>query len=112
MNKTFQEYATSTAFAVQLSKLQCNALLRCAAGQADSRDHAFLISIATLRSLEGRGFVFWHHRMEGMPDGFGGLTKAGELMAGLLTEAGLTIENTNTVSVLKNIVRHHPEAAA
>ena len=107
MNKTFSEYSTSTAFFVQLSKLQCNALLRVSEAQAAGTDPALgiahCLSVGTLKGLDARGLVFWNRSATGQANGFGGLTKAGELMVGLLREAGLSIESTNTVSVLKRL---------
>jgi hypothetical protein len=40
-----------------------------------------------------------------MASGFGDLTKVGELVAQVLVEAGMTIENTNTLSVIGRIER-------
>ncbi|VWB07843.1 hypothetical protein [Burkholderia lata] len=100
MNKSFAEYATSTAFCVTLSKNQCNCLLRV---EADHMD--VCVTVATLHSLEARGFVFWNRLADGRANGFGGLTSAGQFMVGLLKEAGMTVENTNTVSMLKRIAR-------
>ena len=109
-NELFKEYSTSVAFQVTLSKLQCNALLRAAAsdpptGGLDGRTTQQLwpVSVGTLRTLEARGFVFWHKDSAGQRNGFGGLTNAGRLMVGLLEEAGMTIENTNTLSILKRV---------
>lgn len=101
-NHHFAEYSTSTAFSIQLSKNQCNALLRCE-NLTMHRDPA--LTVGTLRPLEARGLVFWNRNAMGNANGFGGLTEAGRLMVGLLKEAGLTIESTNTVSVLRRIDR-------
>jgi hypothetical protein len=113
MNKVFSEYSTSTAFFVQLSKNQCNALLRIEglkaikfqskSGEYGEHIHFELHNVGTYKCLEARGLVFWHTNGLGESHGFGGLTKAGELMVGLLKEAGLTIESTNSVSILKKI---------
>lgn len=97
-NQTFAEYSTSTAFSVQLSKNQCNALLRVA-----ENSFALVTTVGTLKTLEARGLVYWATDETGRPNGFKGLTKAGELMVELLREAGLTVESTNSVSVLRKI---------
>jgi hypothetical protein len=112
MNRNFAEYATSTAFSIQLSKNQCNALLRCESFDpkkhkgAEWRDGPmYLLQVGTLKPLEARGLVFWHRDSQGRANGFGGLTGAGMLMVGLLKEAGLTVENTNTISMLRRMQR-------
>lgn len=108
MNCTFAEYATSVAFSIQLSKNQCNTLLRVA---RDFDPHAkvgesktWMLQVSTLQTLEARGLVFWN-RLNGQAHGFGGLTKAGELMVGLLEEAGMTVDNTNSASMLRRLQR-------
>lgn len=88
MNKTFREYATSTAFNLQLSKRQCWELLSIAAGAPN-----YVFNMATLRSLADRGLVSWGVGADGRPT-FNGLTRAGTLTVELLNEAGLTTENT------------------
>lgn len=99
MNQTFANYSASTAFFVQLTKVQCNALLRLSADGFREGIVPFH-TVGTLKSLDARGLVYWGPDEEGK-HGFMGLTKAGELMVQLLQEAGLTIENTTTVSVHK-----------
>lgn len=120
MNKAFSECTTSTAFLLNLSKLQCNTLLRLSAHEAkhgkqerggdvtrwsdrSSPASSDIVHVYQLTSLCAKGLVFWFTDHKGEPRGFGGLTKAGELVAQLLVEAGLTIESTNTVSVLKKL---------
>ncbi len=130
MNHVFAEATTSVAFGLMLTKRQCNTLLRVAAVQEagaalgvepfplggmpqreGEKDIAFWQEFVasspmpSLHALQDRGLVFWHYTHEGKACGFGGLTKAGELVVGLLKEAGLTIENTNTLSVLKRLQR-------
>lgn len=100
MNGIFAEYSTSTAFLVQLSKNQCNALLRVEANHMD-----IFVQVSTLQSLAARGLVSWSRDSQGRANGFEGLTRAGELIVGLLKEAGMTIENTNSVSMLKRLAR-------
>ncbi len=124
-NKVFAEATTGIAFVLTLSKRQCNTLLRLRAHEAihgkplrygvnGPRDGSFdkdapayigIVQTDQLHHLLHRGLVFWFTNSEGRPHGFGGLTKAGELSADLLIEAGLTIEATNTLSVLKRIGR-------
>ena len=126
MNSIFAEATTGVAFVLTLSKRQCNTLLRLHAqeakygkpkqfsddsvsecGDLDKSSPAYIGVVQTdqLQHLLHRGLVFWFTNHKGMPHGFGGLTKAGQLAAGLLIEAGLTIEATNTLSVLKRISR-------
>lgn len=108
MNGTFAEYTTSVAFSIQLSKNQCNTLLRIArdfdpkATPMDTK--TWMLQVGTLHALEVRGLVYWN-RVNGKCEGFRGLTKAGELMVNLLAEAGLTIENTNTTSMIRRLSR-------
>lgn len=124
-NAVFAEATTGVAFVLTLSKRQCNTLLRLKAhesqygkparnnvdrprdGTLDTSAPAYIGVVQTdqLSSLKNRGLVFWWTDGQGRPHGFGGLTKAGELMAELLIEAGMTIEATNTLSVLKRMER-------
>ncbi|VVE30921.1 hypothetical protein PEP31012_03671 [Pandoraea eparura] len=101
MNQTFSEFATNVAFSISLSKSQCNALLRISLGA----EHAqlFAVDVSTVQALERKGLVFWNRTSDGHPEGFGGLTKAGELMVALLGEAGMSIEVTNTARILRRI---------
>jgi DNA-binding HxlR family transcriptional regulator len=103
MNHLFAEATTSVAFALLLSKNQCNSLLRSV--DHKSGDLLHLMQVHTLKTLQAHGLVFWRQDANGKPNGYGGLTPAGELVAALLREAGMTIENTNTVSMLKRIER-------
>lgn len=123
MNHTFAEATTGLAFVLTLSKRQCNTLLRLRAhegayGKPDFGGRSFkdagekegparinIVQTDQLSALKNRGLVFWHTNLKGEPNGFGGLTKAGELAADLLLEAGLSIEATNTLSVLKRLER-------
>lgn len=127
MNSTFAEATTGIAFVLTLSKRQCNTLLRVKAqedrfgkpernagvsawmergsGNKESPAHISVVQTDSLRGLRDRGLVFWFTDHRGEPCGFGGLTRAGELMADLLIEAGMTIEATNTLSVLKRLER-------
>lgn len=104
MNENFANYSTGVAFNVQLTKIQCNALLELLSFEEKRTDdpfHMVVHTVGTLQSLEARGLVEWDYDLSGKARHFKGLTKAGKLMAGLLQEAGLTIQNTTTVSVLK-----------
>lgn len=121
-NAAFAEATTGVAFALQLSKRQCNTLLRQRAHEAihGKPDRTTALerikeegpaSISVVQadnyiSLRLRGLVAWHWDEEKKCfSGFLGLTRAGELTADLLAEAGLTIENTNTLSVLRRLER-------
>lgn len=107
MNRAFTENTTSVAFLLQLSKRQCNSLLRLAE-EAGLRERTWVVSVDGLRGLDRRGLVFWHTDDKGQPNGFGGMTEAGRLVARLLVEAGLTVENTNTALVLKRLDQLNP----
>lgn len=103
MNENFANYSTGIAFSIQLTKLQCNALLELSNFEDKRKvDPYYMIvhTVGTLQSLEAKGFVTWTY-VSGKPQNFDGLTEAGKLMVLLLEQAGLTIENTATVSVLK-----------
>jgi hypothetical protein len=97
MNDTFAEYSTSVAFAIQLSKRQCNAMLRMDEAAPDIWHGSNLI---TLRALEAKGFVWWKRDGEGNL-GFQGFTEAGRVMCKLLRLAGLTVANTETAATLR-----------
>lgn len=105
MNAKFSEATTSIAFALTLSKRQCNSLLRLLDEKQTNMERLWICSVDGLRPLERKGLVFWHHDESGNACGFGGMTPAGRLVAQLLIEAGLTIENTNTSLVNKRIER-------
>lgn len=129
MNRTFAEATTGVAFVLTLSKRQCNTLLRLRAQEAkygkpkqfhgdppadhvrdgaldrDAPAYIGIVQTDQLHHLLHRGLVFWFTNHKGQAHGFGGLTKAGELAADMLLEAGLSIESTNTLSVLKRMDR-------
>lgn len=111
MNQDFAEVTTSVAFCLQLSKRQCNSLLRLADG-IEPLDRMYVISVDGLSGLKRKGLVFWHQDADGRSNGFGGMTEAGKLTASLLKEAGLSVENTNTALVLKRLDRMGMRAAA
>lgn len=103
MNENFANYSTGIAFCIQLTKLQCNALLELESyNDKKNVDPFYMIvhTVGTLQSLEARGFVQWIYT-DNKPSSFKGLTEAGRLMVQLLKEAGLNTANTATVSVLK-----------
>lgn len=120
MNIHFSDAVTSTAFLLHLSMRQCNTVLRLRvheskfgkppsgrlmpSSQEDSGPaSADIVGVDSIKGLAVRGLVFWHQDESGKTINFGGLTRAGELCADLLTEAGLTIESTNTKSVLRRM---------
>lgn len=121
-NTAFAESTTGVAFCLTLSKRQCNTMLRLRAherqhGKPDrlgrTTKEAFapgpasisIVQTDNLSPLYLRGLVGWHIDSKGQKAGFTGLTRAGELVADMLSEAGLSIENTNTLSVLKRLER-------
>lgn len=124
-NQVFAEATAGIAFVLTLSKRQCNTLLRLRAHEAaygkpkphktgvprdgtldkDAPAYIGIVQVDQLQPLRDRGLVFWFTDHKGATRGFGGLTKAGELVADLLAEAGMTIEVTNTLSVLKRMDR-------
>lgn len=97
MNTVFAQYSTSVAFSVQLTKRQCNELLRLSDG-APSIWHGS--GLTTRRALDSKGLVSWGLDDDGKP-AFKGLTDAGKTMCALLKLAGLTIENTETAVTLR-----------
>jgi len=125
MNQVFAEATTGVAFVLTLSKRQSNTLLRLKAHEdkfgkprqfdgyedlvkrgtfnKESPAYIGIIQQDSLRGLRDRGLIFWFTNHTGAVKGFGGLTKAGELVADMLKEAGLSIEATNTLSVLKRL---------
>lgn len=99
LNKIFAEYATNTAFLIQLSKRQAWGLLALQSSEPDLWLHSGQF-FPLGRGLEARGLV---QRFTERP--YCRLTKAGELMCALLREAGLTEKNTRTVSVVKGMAQ-------
>lgn len=108
MNKIFAEYTTGTAFFMQLSKRQCWGLLALehATKQPDHWLHSGQF-IALRRDLELRGLVEHHQKKP-----YNRLTRAGRIMVMLLKEAGMTMQNTQTLSVIKGLAQWHGERAA
>lgn len=119
-NHAFAESTTGVAFCLTLSKRQCNTMLRLREHErqhgkpdvtgrtteqcfADGPANINIVQTDNLNPLLLRGLVSWHIDSKGRHSGFQGLTKAGELVADMLAEAGLSIENTNTLSVLKRL---------
>lgn len=101
MNQKFAEATTSTAFLLQLSKNQCNALLRLHASEGNGLHEMIVHTVSTLQCLQARGLFEWDYSTGSAK--WKGITKAGHMVAELLLEAGLTIENTNSVSVLRRV---------
>lgn len=107
MNKVFAEYTTATAFALTLTKNHCHILLR--VRRSEGRDH-YLFHPHQARQLRARGLIAVttkreRERHEKAHEGPNScvykLTKAGELMCQLLDEAGLTLQNTKTLTTVK-----------
>lgn len=110
VNAAFAEATTGVAFVLTLSKRQCNTLLRLkesggSVSMSEGPARVAIVQVDNLNPLKLRGLVSWAYDANGRPSGFQGLTKAGILVAELLTEAGMTIGNTNTLSVLKRVER-------
>jgi len=124
VNHTFAEATTGVAFVLTLSKRLCNTLLRLREHEkqfgkperefgrtvkeatAPGPAQISIVQTDTLNPLKRRGLVSWYIDSTGRPNGFQGLTKAGELVADMLGEAGMSVENTNTLSVLARIERN------
>jgi hypothetical protein len=113
VNREFAEYTSSVAFALHLTKLQCNALLALREHKAKPGHSQFpLHTVDTMRSLERRGLVSWSRDAAGRACKFDGLTRAGRIMVLLLKEAGMSVENTATLSVLRRMDRYGERQAA
>lgn len=96
MNVLFAESTTSGAFFLSLSQNHCNALLRLYKNGLESKrgDYLWSHDVGTFKGLENRGLVLWKRDASGLACGMEGLTEAGKLVAQLLVEAGMTLENT------------------
>lgn len=103
MNLKFAEHSTSVAFSLALTKLQCHALL--ALDEQPLPQAIRFIEVYNLQGLERRGLVWWAHMADGTPNGFKGLTEEGRLVCQLLRRAGITSENSITLSVAKRMAR-------
>lgn len=132
MNQLFAQATRNIAFSLQLSKLQCHALLRVMEFELEAKErgiepfppswkkaqdeksswtdwwtlyrgHLCVIDVSQLRALEGKGLVFWHRNAEGTASGFGGFTKAGRLTTELLIEAGMSVDSTVTPLIQKRL---------
>lgn len=101
MNKVFSEYTTSTAFLLQLSKAQCHVLLRIERGEKWDN---YCFHPHQARPLAHRGLIRRLSEKEKKSDEMRiyALTKAGELVCGLLHEAGLTLTSTQTLSLKRS----------
>lgn len=108
MNKVFAEYTTATAFAVMLTKNHCQILMR--VRRAEGMDH-YMFHPHQARQLRARGLIVpttkaerakWQ-KTHGTSMGcvVYKLTKAGKLMCELLDEAGITLQNTKTLTTAK-----------
>lgn len=87
MNKTFEEYTKSSAFRIDLSPRMIGVLLHLTSrGPEDER-----LNMAPYQALARRGLVYWDS--EGCK-----VTTAGNLVSGLLVEAGYSEKVTQTNS--------------
>lgn len=106
MNKIFSEYVTSTAFVLQMSKAQVWGLLMV---EAQARDlYLYSHCVPMMRGLQSRGLIKHRKKKKHEPmDDYRAwhLTEAGRLVAALCKEAGLTLENCRTVSIIKSYLR-------
>lgn len=105
MNRTFAEYTTATAFAISLTKNHCHILLR--VRRAEDRDH-YVFHPHQARQLRARGLISVTTKCERekadkarIKSCVYKLTKAGELMCALLYEAGITLANTRTLTIVR-----------
>lgn len=110
-NYLFQQAATQVAFSLTLSKRNCYALLCLADETKTELERLYVLSVDALKPLDRKGLVFWHYDEEGRPCGFGGLTKAGKLVVGLLKEAGYTVEDLISPLTQKRIDRLSEKAS-
>ena len=110
MNKPFREYVTGTVFDIHLSKRQCWGLL---ALLDRNKDHLLFSGqfISISKDLRARGLIENDkkniaNRKQTKEIGINPchkLTTAGKLVVKLLKEAGLTMEKTKTLSVIKGL---------
>jgi len=104
-NNKFQEYTTSTAFNLSLSKrmIQCLLLIKEAAGKTGTQVPDYLplyeMNTLTFNSLKNRGLIEWRevpakypYIGEGKVKNGPYLTKAGKYICLLLSEAGFECE--------------------
>lgn len=83
MNKNFANYATSTAFRIELTKAQISALNSLVVSTNSTAQLEFHLGLRSWEALLRRGLV------EQKVDGRLKITRAGELTVMLLDEAGL-----------------------
>lgn len=104
MNKVFAEYTTATAFAITLTKNHCQILLR--VRRSEGMDH-YLFHPHQARQLRARGLIVTTTKRErektNRKSCIYKLTKAGDLICQLLDEAGITLQNTKTLTTAKAI---------
>lgn len=103
VNAIFAEYTTSTAFVLNLSKLQCNALMRMVEAERPL-DTLYLVNVDTMCGLQRRGLVDWFKDEDGNNNGWY-ITEPGKLVYELLKLAGLSVKSTNTLRVTAAIAR-------
>lgn len=91
-NEAFAEYVTSTAFSLNLSKVQVEIIGFLHVYGVEVSPHAIshrMHHFTTLQALKRKGLVYWKYDAEGRACGFQGLTDAGKKVAELLVLAGL-----------------------
>lgn len=110
MNERFAQYATSTAFALALSRRSCYALLMLSDPERTNMERLYVLGVDSLLPLERRGLVFWNRDAAGEPSGFGGMTAAGKLVAALLREAGMTLASTDTPMIAARRKAFHEDS--
>ena len=92
MNEKFKNYATSSAFRIDLSKSMIDALLCQKYGKIPNR-----LLISSYRALTSRGLLKAAYRQtsNGLERHGHKITEAGELMVQLIEEAGFSIKNVS-----------------
>lgn len=94
MNKLFSESVRSTYFKLILTPSQCNVLMMIRA--QDEKIFYVPFVTQTINALASRGLVCLDR-----DGGLKGITKAGELLADLLEEAGFTVNKISGTSIFR-----------
>ena len=109
MNVAFAEATTSGAFVLHLTATQCSALLYLA--EHGDTKKAIIFDVPTFRQLRDRGLFAWEVDSNGLGTRPGELTKAGQLTAELLKEAGMTAESCMSPRVRRRLEEWFGKAA-